>query len=341
MRGEIRQSYTGIDYEDPDLQDSTERSITFDLGNSGAREGASWGVAYSNETFEYDVTSDVELDTFYVQLGRWFGPTRIYTTQGVETDYTSLELTGIPPSGGLDDHFWYVGADWHPDDRNVLLLEIGERTFGRAHTFRWDRRFERGGIVVSYDEQPSSFLREQLGSARSTGELSPIDDLDGPRGNLLYLQKRFEIGYSLERPKTSVGIRVFDERRFDITGEDASESNAETEKQHGSELSLRWQFDARTSVNASYRVAQRRSSFNVVDDELSFFSAEVVRQIGRFEEFSVGVARQKSDPQTALPGAEQYEENQVIVGIKRWFGEARGGNSTQRYSRFVNGTQRR
>jgi hypothetical protein len=336
LAGEIRQSYTKLDYDDPTLLDTAERFVLFNLSNTNARAGGTWGVAYSLEQYEYDITSEIELETFELELGWWLSPElRLFTTQGLESDYATVDpTTGVFVEGGLDEHYWYVGTEWRPDERTVFNVSVGERNFGDAKRFEFSREFLGGGINVSYGEEPNSFLRDQVGSARAAGELLPIDSLEGPRGNRLYLQERFDVAVFLDRPKSRAGLLFFTEKRFNIADAALDLDEEETEEYRGVDLTLEWDISVRTSLNAGAQKARRRSSLLGFDDDLSYLTIALVRQIRRSAEISFTLARQETEPRSDV-STSQREENQVSVGIQRRFGET-VGRSLNRYSGYVN-----
>jgi hypothetical protein len=340
VTGEIRQSHTKLNYDDPQLQDTTEGFLRFALANSNARSGGTWGVQYGKERFEYDLTTEVDLETFELELGYWVTPTaRIFTTQGLESDYEQFGLTG---SGGLDEHFWYVGTDWRPDDRTTVALSVGQRNSDTSHRFEWNRRLSFGGLSVSYSEQPSTFLRERLNNVRRVGELDPIDSIDGPLGNLLYLQERLSAAFYVDRPKSSLGFRVFSERRFEIL-DSAPNADGETDRVRGTEISARWQMDTRTTLSGSMQVARRRSLTNGFDDELTNFTVQMTKLLGRQTELSFILTRQRDVPEAITPTELELEETELSVGIQRRFGTggAGGGDVTQRFSGYVDSGQTR
>lgn len=335
VEGEIRVTGTRIDYDEEDLEDNDERIATFTLGNTLARRGATWSVSYDQQHFDYELSPTVEFETFETELGFWVGETvRLFTTQGLESDYS---LVGRPTvngeSPGLDEHFWYVGVDWRPSDRNEIVLSRGERSFGEAHRLSWSYRSSRGGVSAEYTEEPSSYLQEQLHSVRRTGELSPIDALDGPRGNLFYLRKRGAMTFVLERPRSSAAIRLFDERRFDIVAllDDVSE---ETEQYRGTELSLRWEVNSRATLGVTAQSAIRRSIVNVIDDEHRYYTLSFDRQVGRQGTMSVDYSHERARPKSEI-GETPYTENQIIVGIRRGFGSAAPSGAPRRFTGYL------
>ncbi len=338
VTGEIRFVKTNVDYRDATLQDDEQQVTTFNIGNSKVRRGASWSVAYDSEDYDYERSPKVHFETFDAELGYWIGPTaRLFTTQGLESDYTLVgRATPGGRSPGLDQHFWYAGVEWRPSDRNDLVVSTGERSYGKAHRFQWHYRAARGGgINVGYSEQPATFLRDQLNSVRSVGQLTPIDSLDGPGGSLFYLQKRADVTFLRNRPRSSAALRFFVDRRFDIV--DLLQGvERQTELYKGTELSLRWTLNYVTTLAVSSQVARRRSLVNVVDDDLSSLSINFERRIGRQSAFSVDVAHEKAQPRSSV-SVNQYTENQVVVGIRRSFGTGATAAAPQRFTGYLNG----
>jgi hypothetical protein len=333
--GEIRYSHIKTNYDDPDLQDAIERTAHFALSNVNVREGGTWGVDYSRNVFEYGSASEFELEVFEAELGYWLNTgVRLFTRQGLEGDYLAFDTvpsdSGQRLRSGLDEHFWYVGLDWRPDDRTSLQLSAGERSFGRAHSFSWSRTLRFGGVSASYIEEPSSFLREQLRGVRRAGEVSPIDTLDGPRGSLAYLREGADVSFFYDRPRSDIGLRFFTENRYDLGDASAGDAGEPTEEFSGVELSLDWQVNARASVDATFHVANRRSDLNVIDDRLEHATLAWRRSIGRQTELSLTVAKQRSRARSGV--SENYEENQFIVTFQRTYGAPAATNLARRYS---------
>lgn len=343
VAGELRYSDVKINYVDPTLSDSDEKIFRFFLANSNRRMGGMWGVDYSEERYEYDVPRVVGFKSFGVDLGVWVSPAvRLFTRQGLEGDYSQFAVTAEVVTPGLDEHFWYAGAEWRPDERTMLMVETGNRSFGRAQRLQFDRRLNRSGITLTYDEEPATYLSNQLRSATAAGELAPIDTPDGPNGNFLYLRKGYELAYVLDRPNSSVGVRAFGEERFNILGFAAgSADTVPVEEFRASEFSLRWQFARRNSLTGSAQVARRRSQLNTVNDTLRYFTVEWLHQIGRESAFSVVVAREESEPRPGSGGALQYEENQVILQWERSFGQRPAVGVPPRYTGYVDSATQR
>jgi hypothetical protein len=334
IRGEIRVTGTTIDYDDSELEDNDERVATFTLGNTLASSGGTWSVAYDHQEFDYELSPTVQFETFDTELGFWLGETvRLFTTQGLESDYALVGRPATGESPGLDEHFWYVGVEWQPSDRNEIVFATGERSFGEAHRLTWSYRSQRGGITAEYAEEPSSYLSQQLHSVRRTGELSPIDVLDGPRGNLFYLQKRGGVTFLLERPRSSAALRIFDERRFDIVAllDDVTE---ETEQYRGTEISLRWEMNSRAMLGLTAQSAIRRSIINVIDDEHRYYTLSFDRDLGRQATLSVNVSHERAEPKSDL-GETPYNENQIIVGVRRRFGAAPPSGAPRRFTGYL------
>ncbi len=334
VEGEIRFTDTLINYADPEVEDSNEQVLSFVLGNYGSTRGGTWAVTYDQEEFDYELSPLVHFEIFDVELGAWVTPTvRLFTNQGLESDYT---LVGQPGAGspGLDDHYWYAGVDWRPNDRHEVVVSSGERSFGEAHRVNWSYRSARGGIVVGYAEEPSTFLREQLHSVRRTGELAPIDSLDGPEGDLFYLQKRSDVTFLLERQRSSVALRFFEERRFDIV-EATADVTEDTEEYSGKELNLRWEVNSKATLDVTARSARRRSTLNSIDDELKGIIVSLDRRVGRQGTLSFDVSHERASPKSGS-GENAYTENEVIVGIQRWFGSVPTARAPQRFSGYLN-----
>jgi hypothetical protein len=339
ITGELRFSAAEIDYDDPALEQSTERSASFTLGNNVSR-GGSWRVNYSQQRYDYDVSGEVEIENFNAELGFWVGPAvRLFTTQGLESDYTLVfDNTPGAPSPGLDDHYWNIGTEWRPTARSTVVATTGERNFGRARSLTWDYvAAAGGGINLTYSEEPSSFVRENLRTVRRTGELAPIDALEGAGGNLFFLQKRVGAAFVLNRRRSTIGLHLFNDRRFDIEQATLTgEYGDEIERYRGAEVTWGWRINSVANLDVVIHEAQRRSTINSVNDELSRVGLNWGRRIGRQNQLTFTVAREQAKPGAGTVGQNDYTENQLSVGISRWFASDMTQGIPKRFSGYLN-----
>jgi hypothetical protein len=335
--GEFRLSKARVEYADESLQDDDEAIVFFTLGNPESRAGTSWKVLYDKEEFDYESSPTVEFEVFGADLGYWVSDTvRLFTIQGLESDYSLVEEdpTVDAQSPGLDEHYWYAGVEWRPSDRNAVMLQSGQRSFGDSARFYWNYRSSRGGISISYSEQPSNALREQIRSSREAGELAPIDDLDGPDGNHFYLQERADIAFILDRSRSSAALRFFDERRFDIVKAATESTKEETEEYRGTEVNVSWTVNSVASIGLGAQVARRRSAFNAVDDEIRRVSVNYERRVGRQGSLLITAAGERVDPKSEV-GEFQYNEKQFSVALRRWFGTAPTVGAPRRFYGYL------
>lgn len=338
VTGELRFSRIRSNYETDNFRDSDESNAEFSLRNVDDRQGGTWALAYSSESFDYDSSPDVEFETLTLQLGYWVGSTtRFFATQGLESDYRFVfATTGDSP--GLDEHYWNAGVEVQPNERANITLAVGDRSFGQTHSLNVAYETRRGNLAVAYSEEPSSFARDQARSAQQSGEIAPIDGLDGLSGNLFYLQKRWDASYALERAKSSFGFRFFDDRRFDILAA-MNDVSTETESYRGTDVWLAWDFSVRWNVTANAQVAKRGSVIFSTVDELKYFGLNFGRQIGQKGLLSLLVSRESAKPLSGA-SANAYEENQVSIAFRRSYGAEAGGGVPSRYSGSGNGQRR-
>jgi uncharacterized protein (PEP-CTERM system associated) len=340
VSGEARYSDTRFDYADASLQDLRQQSAIFTLGNSKSRRGPSWSVNYDSEQYDYDLAGPIAFKTFDTQLGFWATETfRLFTTQGLESDYAAVEAYSVSPSAprpGLDDHYWYVGFDWRPNASTSAVVSAGEHQFGRAYSLELTYRRDREGIIVSYAEQPTTFLRDQLNSAVRAGELSPVDTPDGPRGNPYYLQKRAGVVFVLDRRRSYAALRLYSEQRYDIQAA-ANNTQIKTEDYSAVELSLGWDITPLSFLRLSSQLANRKSTLNVVNDQISYTILTWGRQVGRQGELTASLSQERGVPYSGNTSENDYEEHQISVGISRRFGSASASAVPVRFNGFLNG----
>jgi hypothetical protein len=338
VTGLARVSFSKLDYDEPTLDDSSEKFAMFNLGNSKARSGGSWGVSYNKELYDYEHSPDVDFESLAVDLGFWVVPTlRLFTTQGLESDYTLVLEQPGKAAPGLDTHYWYVGAEWRPSDRNILTVTTGERSFGHAESFNWAYKAAKGGIGLNYSEEPATYVREHLRSTRTTGELSPIDSLDGPEGNPFFLQKSWALTFTLDRPRTGAGLRFFDERRYDIVEATVNgQPGGVVEKYTGLELDGSWKINTAASINVAVQRAERTSVLSQLDDTIDYAYVEWARRVGRQNQLNLRFARESSEPGAGAIGRAAYVENQVTIGISRWFAADTTSGVSKRFNGYLN-----
>jgi uncharacterized protein (PEP-CTERM system associated) len=340
VTGEARYNDTRVAYADPSLADLNERSAIFTIGNFNNRRGGTWSVNYDSEEFDYDLAGPVAFKTFDTQLGFWATETfRLFTTQGLESDYQAVHDYSVSPTGkrpGLDDYYWYAGVEWRPSIRTTAVVSVGEHQFGRAYQLDFSYRRGHEGIVLTYNEQPTSFLRDQLLSASLTGQVSPIDTPDGPKGNPYYLQKRASLIFLLDRKSSHWALRFYSEQRYDILAA-ANDMQVKTEDYRAVELSLGWDITPRSFLRVSSQIADRLSTLNVVNDRLTYTVLTWGHQVGRQGELTANVSQERGIPYTGNTSVNNYEEHQIYVSLSRRFGHLNATAVPQRFNGFLNG----
>jgi hypothetical protein len=340
VTGEVRYSDTRVAYADPSLQDLTQQSAIFTLGNFNVRRGGTWSVNFDSENFDYDLAGPVAFETFDTQLGFWVTETfRLFTTQGLESDYAAVEAYRQSPSAprpGLDDYYWYAGFDWRPNLRTSAVVSVGEHQFGRAYNMELSYRRPVEGIVFSYVDQPTTYLRDQLLSASLTGQLSPIDTPDGPKGNPYYLQKRASVIFLLDRKRTHAALRFYSEQRYDILAA-ANNMQVKTEDYRAMELSLGWDISPRSFLRVSSQMQDRLSTLNAVNDKLTYTVLTWGHQVGRLGQLTANLSQERGVPYGSNTSDNNYEEHQVYVTLTRRFGHFNANGVPQRFNGFLNG----
>jgi hypothetical protein len=197
-------------------------------------------------------------------------------------------------------------------------------------------RRARNGIIVSYSEQPTSFLRDQLDSAVHAGELSPIDTPDGPHGNPYYLQKRASVVFVMDRKRSHAALRLFKENRYDILAA-ANNTEVRTEDYSAVELSLGWDMTPVSFLRLSSQLEDRFSTLNVVHDRLTYTVFTWGRQIGRQGQLTASFSQERGVPHAGNTSENDFEEHQISISIARHFGAASAIAVPVRFKGFLNG----
>jgi hypothetical protein len=298
----------------------------------------SWSVNYDGEHFEYGLPGPIEFEKLFVELGFWPQQTlRIFTTQGLESDYSLVDaysLSTMAERPGLDKPYWYVGLDWEPNEHSTTVVSVGERQFGHTYNIDWSYYSSLGGVNLSYSEQPNTFLRDQLYSAHNAGEFTPIDTPDGPRGNPFYLEKLASAVFLLDRPRSHVALRLSREERFDILAA-TDDVKTKTEEYDTVELSFGWNMTPVAFLSLGTQISNRKSALSQINDRISYTILTWGHQVGRRGEFTASLSHERGVPNNGS-AFNDYQENQISVGIRRRFGSVQASGVPERFKGYLN-----
>ena len=305
----LRVRHQGVRYSNFDrstfrLEDADTNSASLSLGSPRDRRGFSWRVNGSTSTTEYETAPDFAYDRVSLDLGVPVGlRTRLTATAGQESDFVADR-----EQGGLDESFWYVGAQWQPSELQSLEIKVGDRYYGNAYEVRWSRRGSRGTLGLDYTEEPTT----------SSGVLGD-DDVFQPGfrpGGLpgldtrVFLRKRLSGRAGYEFARSRLGFRVFSEERV------FEEGDTDSERNHGLALSYDWQLAARMNLGVLGEWEQRQFAGQDREDDLVELGLRLSRQLTRSVSTVLAVSRFARD--SNVDGAE-YEVNRVSLNFEARF----------------------
>ncbi|MEN7342876.1 MAG: TIGR03016 family PEP-CTERM system-associated outer membrane protein [Pseudomonadota bacterium] len=233
-----------------EIQDVQAQDVQFRFSNASRQQGLAWGVDYIDQTIDYDQGFEFRFQRFTANVGYWIGDTlRAFVSGGLETP-----LGGFP-DGGLEDDFYEVGFQYVPNARLDLTAAVARRSFGNALRLNGSYRLRRGTTRLTYSEEPQARGQNIFGRQPLT-DPNFIDNFgDVPGNDDTFILKRAEWSTSLELARTVVGLRLFDERRTNVS--DVNGLQLGNEAFSGVELSADWTLGARTGLGLRIQQASR------------------------------------------------------------------------------------
>ncbi len=219
---ELRYTYDRVDYSEASETDSERNRVRarLDSGPMFARTG--WGLTFDRSEEDFDDGSSVTLESIEA-LGR-LNMTDRFSVFGAVGDEQN-EFDQDPRRAQPDDTFWRVGATFEPSARTFMEGFFGNRFFGDTFGATLRHRIRDGQLFADYDETLRTVnelrvtpIRDADGNLIFDGDTGrPIFELPDVRSGV-YLSKRFSAGLTIRRPRTRIGLRVYDEsREFELT----------------------------------------------------------------------------------------------------------------------------
>lgn len=243
----IDAAHTRTDFDDDSLRDSVflqsnqSNTAGFRLGSIPKNFGATWSIDYNYQRVEYEEAIPWEYQRAAAQLGYWVvDSVRVFATGGKESAFDDFL------SGALEDPFWEAGVQYSPNSRLNLEVAAGERSFGKSRRASLTHTTSRWQTSLTYSESPQTQGQLVAGRRplRDTDNLDFLLDRPGDSDRLI--RKRGELRTTLTLPKSTLTMRIFDERRTNrSTAEGATLQNDEL---RGAALRFDWRFGARTSL---------------------------------------------------------------------------------------------
>lgn len=268
----IDAGHTRNDFDDESLegnaflQSNEINTAAFRLGSAPKNFGATWSLDYNYQRVEYEQSIPFEYQRASAQLGYWvIDSVRVFATGGQETAFDDFL------SGELEDSLWEAGIQYSPNARLSLEVAAGERSFGSSRRASLTHSTSRWQTSLEYTESPQTQGQLQVGRQplRDTDNLDFLLDRLGDSDRLI--RKRGELSTTLTLPKSTLTLRVFDERRTDRTT--AEGAPLQDDELRGAAFRFNWRFGARTSLTLN--LDQAKSEGAIQNGELWSIGAGV------------------------------------------------------------------
>ncbi|MGH8728167.1 MAG: TIGR03016 family PEP-CTERM system-associated outer membrane protein [Burkholderiales bacterium] len=342
---EARYTYSIFDTDEDAVGNGDLNRIDLRL-DSGPAFQTGFGVEYFTETQTIDGSDDdftreaVAANLRYPLTGRL----NLLTTVGYEDN--DFLTAGADPTGG----FYSVGASWAPTPRTDLEARVGKRFFGNTAFLDLNHRTRRTIWSLRYTEditttQQTFFFPAAPSTAAFLDDLftpaisDPVARAQAVRdfivqnglpasfttgqnffSNDVFLEERLQLLMTVNLPKNTVTLSVFDQTRDSLTeglggvlgGGDFALADEIEEK--GFSADWVWRVAPRTRLNTNLTFSKVEASDIDRDDDILFFNTGVTRDISR--NVSAGVFFRRNQRDSNVESAE-FTENAItgFLGI--------------------------
>ncbi len=289
------------DFEDTQfIQDNTNESATFKIENYKKGEGLTWAAGYDWQETDYDQSLPWEHQKATVELGFWAnGSTRIFASGGKESAWDD------PIDRSLQDKFWEAGFSYKSGDKMSAEFAAGERSFGSSWRGKLNLSFQRGELVFSYAETPTTTGLNRYSRGNLLNPEEPNDFLTQLGRAERYISERGQASLTLKFRRTSLGFVAYDEVRTGRFRADGTALGDQT--QQGVSLSFSWQLGVRTELAASGSINNRETESGNEQDFMTG-AISVSYRIGSSIGLSLGYNYSEQDP-TAGSSGRDYVAN--------------------------------
>ena len=314
---ELRYTFALVDYDDSAVRDnsSTRHQLQARLESGPAFSQIGWRLTFDRSETDFDDGVDVRLQTAEA-LVRWFYSPRlsVFGAIGDDSNRFDQEFGSSAKTGGTS---WRTGVEWSPSTRTSADVYFGERFFGRTWGGSLSHRLRDGRLFANYSETlqtvnvRSGFFRP----VTNGGQFDPddFDDLDPPDFFTgVFLSKRFSLGLTIDRPRSRLTARVFDERRDRglIFG---------SERSQGIRIDGGWQWMPRLRLVGDLNL-QDRTFADVRDRDDTLFRLRLGLERRLTPQIDAGVNYQYQQRNSSGESAGfDYRENRITVTVSRAF----------------------
>ncbi len=313
---ELRYIFALVDYDDSAVRDnsSTRHQVRAEVNSGPAFSRIGWDLSFDRNETDFDDGVTVTLQTAEA-LVRWLYSPRLNLFGAVGYDNNRFEED--LDSGGPSGSSWRTGVEWTPSARTSAEVFFGERFFGRTYGGSLSHRLRDGRLFADYTESLQTVnLRSGFFLVPGTDEpFDPDldDDLDPP--DLLtgvFLSQRFSLGMTVDRPRSTITARGFDERRDRgvLRGSDRSQ---------GVRVTTGWQWMPRTRVNGEFSWQDRKFA-DLPDRNDTIYRAWVGLERRITPQISAGLNYLYQRRDSTGDGAGfDYRENRITATVARTF----------------------
>lgn len=298
-----RTDYSGTDTLGNELDDARNEELLARLISRGEDTLLTWRLEYNSQSADYDFSLPFKYDQLEAELGLRLTPTwRLVAIGGIESD-----LFTDPEEGGLEESYWMAGFRWRQDPIGEFEILAGQRFFGNAYRFSWERRARVLRMTVSYNEEPTTTAQDLALSPTEINRgvvYEPSDEFSTITAEA-YLNKAFDAEITLMGRRTELGFTGFSYRREYVP-------SGEEENVFGGGIRLVRQTGGRSqlSLRGEYRDSEIRSN-----PKFTEFWASLEWQLRIQPSLVVGatLGHQNRSEQTG------YEANFVTVNLEKTF----------------------
>ena len=313
---ELRYTFGLVDYDDSAVSDnsSTRHQIQGQLRSGPAYSRIGWQLSFNRNETDFDDGVTVRLQTAEA-LVRWLYSPRLNLFAAVGDDRNRFE--NELDSGGPSGTSWRTGVEWNPSARTSAEAWFGERFFGRTFGGSLSHRLRDGRLFADYTESLQTVnYRSGVFRVPVNGEdLDPglIDDLDPPDlFTGVFLSQRFSMGMTIDRPRSTLTARVFDERR------DRGRLGGK-ERSQGVRLNGGWQWMPRMRVNGNLSLQERKfADFGDRSDTIFDVRLGLERRLAPQIDAGLNYLYRQRDS-SGGGGGFDYRENRITATLSRSF----------------------
>ncbi|HET6756984.1 MAG TPA: TIGR03016 family PEP-CTERM system-associated outer membrane protein [Burkholderiales bacterium] len=342
---EARYTY-GVFDSDQDIVGNGDLQRIDLIVDSGRAFQTQFGVEYFTETQTIDGNRDDVTRESVAGNARYPLTSRLNLLATVGHEDNDFLTLREDPTGG----FYSVGASWAPTPRTQLEARVGERFFGSTAFLDLNHRTRRTIWNLSYTEeiattQQSFFFPATPSTATFLDDLfapgipDPIARAQAVRDfitanglpanftgaqnfftNDVFLEERLQLLMTVNLPKNTVTLSVFNQKRDSLTEGLAGVFGggdfalADVVEERGFSAGWVWRFAPRTRLNTDFTFSKVDSSGIDRDDDIFFFRTGVSHDIAR--NVTAGIFFRRNERESSAANAE-FAENAItgFLGI--------------------------